>query len=172
MKLKILFFTLLTVFINPFVSEKVNGLFAQEASDKTKQKSEVFRSPFRYIIVSGETILERYVNRNADAFLMIEVLIEDKDFNENNLKMLSELLSKRFSSAKVFTAYIYTSLEAIKTPEENDKSDLKGPKDDYFKYKRAEFSRNVFGNEWLEYWIPDLMDGKVVVLKGCHIKCK
>lgn len=172
MKLKILCLTLLTVFINPFVSEKVNGLFAQRASDKTAQQSEVFRSPFRYVIVSGETSLERYVNQNADSFLIIEVLLDDKDFNENNLKILSELLSKRFSSAKVFTAYIYTSLEAIKTPEENDRTDLKGPIDDYFKYKRAEFSRNTFGNEWFEYWIPDLVDGKVVVLKGCHIKCK
>jgi hypothetical protein len=172
MKLKILCFTLLTIFVNPFVSEKVNSLFAQEASDKNAQKSDVYRSPFRYIIVSGETNLERYVNRNAGDFLIIEVLLDDKDFNENNLKILSELLSKRFSSAKVFTAYIYTSLEAIKTPEENDRTNLKGPVDEYFKYKRAEFSRNSFGNEWFEYWIPNLIDGKVIVLKGCHIKCK
>lgn len=171
MKLKILCFTLLAVFINPFVSEKSCGLFAQQASDKTAQKSEVFRSPFRYVIVSSETSLERYVNQNADNFLIIEVLLDDKDFNENNLKLLSELLSKRFSSAKVFTAYIYASLEAIKTPEENDRSNLKGPKDDYFKYKRAEFSRNSFGNEWFKYWIPNLVDGKVFVLKGCYIKC-
>jgi|SRR5215203_4528485 len=148
------------------------GVFVRAQAQQEGVETETFRSAFRYVLIGRESEIEQYVNRLPEDFLSLEVLMDDKTFNEKNLKTLSELLSRRYATAQSLNVYIYTSLDAIKTPEENDRSNLKGPVDNYFKFKRAEFTRNAFGNEWFQYWIPKSVDGKVVVLKGCYIKCK
>lgn len=132
---------------------------------------ERLESPFRYAIIAGETDIEKYVNRFPNDFLTFEVLLDDKAFNEQNLEILSKLLSKRFNKALTLNVYIYTTLDAIKTPEENDRSNLKGQIDKYFNYKRALFVRNSYGNEWIEYSIPNTVDNKKIIIKGCYIKC-
>lgn len=136
------------------------------------EESKIDKSSLRYIIVGRETELEKYVNRFPEDLLLLEVLLADKDFNETNLIKLSKLLSKRYASTKNLSIYIYTSLEAIKNPEENDQSNLKGHVDNIDKFKHAIFSRNSYGNEWFTYSIPKRIKKKIVVVKGCYIECK
>jgi hypothetical protein len=90
------------------------------------------------VIVAGVTDLDKYVNRFDDD-LYIEVLIEDAAFNEDNLRNLFKMLSERFADQSVLSVWVYTSMDAIKTPEETDHSRLKGPIDNYKKYKFAHF---------------------------------
>ena len=114
--------------------------FAQNDTPHPGSDDAAFHSPFRYVIVAGVTKLDKYVNRFDDS-LSMEVLVEDKAFNEKNLRELFGLLSKRFPSQNVLSAWVYTSIDAIKTPEENDHSDLKGPIKNYRQFKYAFFSR-------------------------------
>jgi len=111
-----------------------------------------FRSPFRYVIVSGVSELEKYVNTNPEK-MSIEVLIEDKAFNKANLIKLFEMLSQRFKEKPGLSVNVYTSLDAIRTPEENDGIGLKGPIDSYKRFKYAFYSRNGYG-EYFTYGVP------------------
>lgn len=121
-----------------------------------------FQSPFRYVIVSGVTRTELYANRGPDYYVM-DVLLEDRAFSEGNLITLFKLLSKRFSDRPALLVHVYTSLHAIRTPEEYDRIDLAGPKDDYYKYKYAFFSRNGNG-ERFQYGIPSVVAAKEVII--------
>ena len=95
---------------------------------------------------------------------MMDVLMEDKAFNESNLKLLFSMLSKRFTDRPSLFVDVYTSLDAIRTPEEYDETGLFGPVDDYYKYKYASFSRNGNG-ESFEYGIPNLVKPTIVIMK-------
>lgn len=123
-----------------------------------------FRSPFRYVIINGVSEVEKYVNRLPDENLYLEVLLEDKAFTEENLKMLFELLSERYRSVPALTIWVYTSLNAVRTPDENDHLNLRGPIDSYFKYKYAYFWRNLV-TEGFDYSIPNSTK-KTVILKN------
>ena len=137
---------------------------AQKTSEKTtKPQIEELRSPFRYVIVNGVSEIEKYINRFPDESLDLEVLLEDKAFNEENLRTLFELLSKRYDSTPNLTVWVYTSLDAVRTPDENDRLNLKGPIDNYFKYKYAYFWRNL-KTEGFDYSFPNLTK-KTVILK-------
>jgi hypothetical protein len=121
------------------------------------------RSRFRYVIVSGVTELEQYVNRNPQR-LNIEVLLEDGAFNEGNLRCLFQLLSNRFTDRRGLYVWVYTTLDAIKTPEENDRSDLKGPINNVEKFKHAFFGRNDKCDSWFSYSIPGVVRNKYIIL--------
>ncbi len=125
------------------------------------------RSPFRYVIVAGVSRIEKYVNENKES-LYLEVLMEDKAFNEKNLRCLFEFLSKRFTERSGLTVDVYTSLHAINTPEENDHRDLKGPISRIHKYKNAFYFRNGDKcDERFEYSIPNNVENKRVYLNEC-----
>lgn len=109
-------------------------------TDTTLAQVDSPRSPFRYVIVAGVTDLEKYVNRFDDS-LYLEVLMEDRAFNETNLRELFKLISRRFPNQKLLSIDVFTTLEAIKTLEENDRSNLKGPVNNYKEYKYAFFNR-------------------------------
>lgn len=95
----------------------------------------------------------------------IEVLMEDRAFNERNLRILFQILSERFNEKSGLSVEVYTSLDAIRTPEENENIDLKGPIDNYEDYKYAFYFRNGFG-EYFQYGIPNRVFRKDVFMKA------
>ena len=115
---------------------------------------------FRYVIIAGVSKAEKYANRGPHYYIM-DVLMEDKAFNEKNLTLLFRLLSRRFSDRPGLFINVYTSLDAIRTPEEYDATDLAGPRDDYHKYKFAFFLRNASGESY-RYGIPNVIDSAQV----------
>lgn len=121
------------------------------------------RSPFRYVIVSDVTELQKRVNDNPH-YWELEVLMEDKAFNEKNLNELFTLLSKRFSARPGLFVNVFASMEALQTPEEYDRAILWGLKENYRDYKYAIFSRNGYG-ERFTYGIPGLVEHKEVTIK-------
>lgn len=135
---------------------------AKHKQSKPEITENGFRSPFRYIIVRGVSKLEEYVNENPDN-LSLEVLIENRGFTERNLILLFQLLSKRFTEKPGLTVEVYTSLDAIRTPEENEAINLKGPIDNYKQYKYAFYNRNGYG-EYFTYGIPGKVRNKEIVL--------
>ncbi len=134
---------------------------ARNAVHKTREGS---RSPFRYLIVSGVSETEKYANRGPHYYVM-DVLMEDSAFNESNLKILFGLLNKRFNERPGLFVNVYTSLDAIRTPEEYDETDLFGPIEDYHRVKFAFYSRSE-GGERFQYGIPNVVKPTVVVIKS------
>lgn len=153
-------FLFLVVLTFPILATAQKGF----EKDKNSQNNE-FRSPFRYVIVAGVSELEKYVNRFPNEILHLEVLIEDKAFNEKDLTTLFELLNKRFPPPTVLMIHVYTSLEAIRTPEENENTNLKGPIDNYFDYKNALFIRYKDGTKKAHFSIPNVIMKKAIVIK-------
>jgi hypothetical protein len=93
--------------------EGVNGNRVSPA-----QKHYNYRSPFRYVIVSNEIIDGR--GNPKDAFRYVEVLLDEKAFNEETLRELFKLLSKRFPKPKSMDVSVSTNLEQVDTPEERE----------------------------------------------------
>ncbi|MGD9560964.1 MAG: hypothetical protein AB7F88_01945 [Pyrinomonadaceae bacterium] len=138
-----------------------HSLIAQDTGAPTGNTNS--RSPFRYIIVSGVSRIEKYANRGPEYYVM-DVLMEDSAFNEANLKILFGLLSKRFQDRPGLFVHVFTAMDAIRTPEEYDGTSLWGPVEDYHKYKFAFFTRNGYG-ESFRYGIPGLVKPTVVTIK-------
>ncbi len=93
----------------------------------------------------------------------MDVLMDDEAFSEKNLITLFKLLNDRFADRPTLFVNVYTSLDAVRTPEEYDRTDLAGPSEDYFKYKWASFSRNGNG-ERFRYGIPNSVKSKEVII--------
>ncbi|MFZ1701349.1 MAG: hypothetical protein WBO10_13185 [Pyrinomonadaceae bacterium] len=128
-----------------------------------KESRSIRSAPFRYVIIRGVSDIEQYVNVNPDNEFF-EVLMEDGAFNESNLTALFKLLSGRFTAKSGLTVNVFTNLNAIHTPEENDRLGLKGPIEDYKKYKYAIFVRNGYG-EYFNYGIPGRIEDKRIVIR-------
>lgn len=147
------------------------GVTAQKTKKKNnrlnnntvKIADDEIRSPFRYVIISGVSDIEKLVNSDEES-LDIVVLMEDKAFNEKNLIILFDLLSERFRERPALGVEVYTTLEAIRTPEEYDREDLYGPIENYKKFKWAIYNRNGNG-EYFSYGMPGLFNEKYVVIK-------
>ncbi|MCW5967864.1 MAG: hypothetical protein KIT57_05075 [Blastocatellales bacterium] len=99
----------------------------------------------------------------------IEVLLDVNAFSEGNLKILCAFVSKRFPAPNVLHMKVYTHLEDIETPEEQDRGVIFETSDDPSKdrYYRAFYLRDYYGNEWFSY-NPNApsRELKLVVLKG------
>ncbi|MCW5971460.1 MAG: hypothetical protein KIT57_23375 [Blastocatellales bacterium] len=125
------------------------------------------RSPFRYVIVSN-SISGEESDPNDDA-RHVDVLLDDRAFSETNLKMLFKLLSGRFPLPKVLDVRVYTNLEDVETPEEREAFKAsEGPDDpSEYKYRRAFYLRDYYGNEWFTYNpTPPSRPTITIVLKG------
>ena len=120
------------------------------------------KTPFRYVIVNGVSEIEQFVNENPQAH-SFEVLMEDRAFNEKNLKTLFKLLSTRFSRKGGFSASVYTSMYAIFTPEERDSQSMLQHVSDLKRFKHAYLVRNGYG-EYFYYSIPGRIKEKRVII--------
>jgi hypothetical protein len=87
----------------------------QEELDEIREETR-FRSPFRYVIVYNDLLDTGIPNR------YIQVLMDEKAFNEKNLRELFALLKNRCPQPKHLTVVVRTSLDTIETPEENEKA--------------------------------------------------
>jgi hypothetical protein len=130
---------------------------------KSQRAPDQRTSPFRYVIVSDVTVLQKAINDNP-SLRNVEVLMEDAAFTEPNLIKLSQLLTKRFADRQGLFVQIFTSLDAIRTPEEYDEIGLGGLREDYRNYKYALFIRDKAG-ERLVYEIPGVQERKEIVMK-------
>jgi len=121
-------------------------------------------TPFRYVIVEGVSEIEKFVNKDPKR-LHIEVLMEDKAFNEKNLIKLFDLISRRFVSKESLWIAVYTSLDAIFTPEERDGQAMYERVSDYKRFKYAFMYRNGYG-DFFYYAIPGKVKEKKVILRA------
>lgn len=156
------FMLLVTLFGTLNASGQKQDKLSKSASKQPSQSVES-DGKFRYVIIADTSEIQQFVNDNRDSRDIV-VLMEDAKFNEENLKTLFFLLSKRYSDRTVLFARVYTSLEAIPTPEEYDMMDLYGPVENYRKYKNAYFSRGLRGNI-IHYEIPGKVKLQQLYLK-------
>jgi hypothetical protein len=73
--------------------------------------------------VADTTELQKYINRGS-GYRDLVVVLEEKAFNEKNLRELFTLLSKRFDDRPGLFISVTTSLAAVRTPEEYEQMDL------------------------------------------------
>lgn len=112
-------------------------------------RPENFRSSFRYIIFSNLTEKELELDIPQRR---LEILMDEKAFNEKNLKLLFALLKKRFPLPIPLEIKVHTSLATIETPEEEETvSDhtSREYQEDY--YRTATYSRFYDGSEIFQY---------------------
>lgn len=104
-----------------FQHRTVNAQLRVNPKQDTKPCPEIPRSPFRYAITSNDVReFSRYQTGPMVKSRGVAVLLEGKSFTEENLKQLFGLLSRRFPEPVELTVSVYTDLEDILTPEEND----------------------------------------------------
>ena len=108
------------------------------------------------------TKLQKDVNQHAD-YWVLEVLLEEEAFSEGNLTELFKLLGKRFADRPGLVVNVFTSLKALRTPEEYDRTDLCCLRKDYRKYKYAIYNRDDNGERFV-YEIPGRQPRKEVFL--------
>ena len=127
------------------------------------------RSPFRYIIFHHYVNNEDYLVDHTKSRSSIEIFLQDKDFNEANLRILFGLVAKRYPAPIVLSVRVYTSIENILTPEEMDmpRPAHGPPNPDADKYHYSNYLRDKSGNEWFSYNPnPPATERKTVTIKG------
>lgn len=130
--------------------------------DQSSIEEEVkYRFPIRYVVVYN------YITEGNTR--QIEILMEEKQFNEKTLRTVFDFLSKRYPSPTNLEIEVHTSLNTIETPEEREMwkdSDDSRFADYYFKYKQASYSRYADGRESFIYTVNILpYKEKVVFLR-------
>jgi len=103
---------------------------------------------FRYVII--ENRLDEDAN-TGEKCRVVEVLLNQRAFSENNLRLLFQLVSNRFADDQRLDVWVHTSLEQAPTPEERDAGAtsedpdestkhfywawyLRSPDDEFFRY--------------------------------------
>ncbi len=101
---------------------------------------------------------------------LVEVLMESGAFSEKNLRELFDHLVTRFADPEELYVGVFTSLDQLPTPEEQDYMVRSG--DDWLpfmaqveKQPNAVFKR-FKGNEGLKYSFGDGKPAKILILKG------
>lgn len=160
--MKLFFVALITVVaftVNHYGQEKP----ATSGGQKECQKDErPLIPPFRYTIVAETSKIQRFVNEGRDSREIV-VLMEDAAFVEENLKILFNLLSRRYSDRSGLYVQVHTSLDAIPTPEEFDMMNLYGPLENYRQFKNAFFSHDNRGKS-VQYEIPGKIKPQYIYL--------
>lgn len=126
----------------------------QRLEDETK-----YLSPIRYVIVYND------IHKSRER--RIELIMDEKDFNEENLIKIFDLIKKRFPSPVPLQVYVHTSLATIETPEEREKAHSSWGRlsDKYFIHKTAFYNRFFGGREAFNYTTNlSPYEDKVVVL--------
>lgn len=150
--MKTLFVVLLAIVT---FTSNTNGQKQDVSTERTSEfakEEKVVIPPFRYTIVAVTSKIQRDVDQDRD-YRHLVILMEDAAFTVENLKILFNLLSQRYSDRTGLYSRVFTSLEAIPTPEEYDMMNLYGPVENYRQYKNAYFSRDKRG-KIIRYEIP------------------
>ena len=83
---------------------------------KGKQSGNVKSPPLRYVFI------ENRIDDGGDRRIL-QVLMDEKAFSERNLRILFELIGKRFPNDDLVVS-VFTSLEDAPTPEERDEGSI------------------------------------------------
>lgn len=135
----------------------------QEEINEIKRQQK-FRSPFRYIIVSNitEKELELTIPQRR-----LEILMDEKAFSEKNLKLLFNLLEKRFPLPIPLEIIVHISLATIETPEEKEMAtDGNRLFDEIESHKSAQYVRFSDGKKGFIYRFDHPPYSKSIVLKN------
>ncbi len=100
-----------------FELQGASGYAVKKSASPVVQNKRENQSPFRYIIIYNEVESGKNVTFPRRT---VSVLLDDKAFSEENLIELFKLISIRFPKPKWMHVDVYTSLEQIPTPEEED----------------------------------------------------
>lgn len=146
----------------------VSGSFATVNSTRRSQSTNLrpHRSPFRYVITSNDVVGRGRKRRGS--YRTVGVLLEEKAFSEENLKVLFNLLTRRFVQPNDMNVWVSTNLEQIPTPEESEAGARSEAPDSptLDRYPTALFIRK-HGNELFRYTPnPPSTEVKTVILKG------
>lgn len=145
------------IFLSAIILVFSNQIFSQNKPTKSEQEKQAeFRrwdeeatyiAPIRYVIVYNE-VFDSKVR-------WLDIVIDEKQFNEENLRKTFELIKKRFPEPFAMNIEIHTNLETIETPEEKEmSSDNRGRLTaKKFLHKMAGISRFNGGREALIYTI-------------------
>lgn len=146
-------------------NNQTKDIDSQEKSNQDIRREASYYAPIRYAIVYNSLFLD-------DTERRIDILMDEKQFNEENLKTVFELVKKRFPEPSRLGITVHTNLATIETPEENemvkDSHDSRFSKIK-FSYKRAFFMRFENGREALIYTTniyPNYQEKTVVLSEG------
>lgn len=124
-----------------------------------------YYAPIRYVIVYNSLFLDGDERR-------VDVLMDEKQFNEDNLKTVFELVNKRFPAPSRLAITVHTNLATIETPEEDEMSadsiDSRFGNIN-FNYKKAFFMRFENGRKAFNYTInlhPGYREKLVLISEG------
>ena len=150
---------MLTIVAGLLVALACSIIFAQDSHNQGTLRplvlaigqngAETVRPPsvsFRYVIVFDGPL------HNGR---LVEVLMDPRTFSEKNLMQLFNLIAKRFPEPEELHAGVFTSLEQLPTPEEQDymiktNTDWLPFMDQVKKWPSAAYSRNA-ANEGFKY---------------------
>jgi hypothetical protein len=118
----------------------------QEKLEQLKAESN-YIAPIRYVIVYNNLVETSLGGR------YLEIIMDEKQFNEENLIKVFELLKKRFPSPDYLTIDVHTNLATIETPEERELTHDSGGRltDNFALYKSASYTRFIGGREAFVY---------------------
>lgn len=133
-----------------------------QISDNRQLRNESVSS-FRYVIIENRLDEDKNTGERSR---VVEILLDKKAFSEKNLRLLFQLVSKRFSDAKLLDVWVHSSLEQAPTPEERDEGGTsRNPNESTKKYYWAVYLRSL-DDEYFRYSpITDKSDNKLVQLK-------
>lgn len=160
-------FQSVTVTLRPLICILVSltpafGFCASSYPTRTQKPSATLPNlAFRYVIVNS------YFLHNGR---LVTVFMDHKSFSETNLRELFALLSKRFPKPDTLTVGVFTSLEQLPTPEEEDYAKAVPNAALAFlgeinKYPGASY-RRLNGNEGFLYSMGEGQDEKTVIIAG------
>lgn len=134
------------------------------------------RSPFRYVIVADDVQFddaEDEKNQKASG-RSVEVLMEDRAFNEKNLRYLFNYLSNYFSYPPYLVVEVHTSLMTLETTEERAAESTHSSRDQFRKYhKTATYLRfNDIDENCSEGFSYDFGKSGKFVRKHVKLVCK
>lgn len=147
------------------------NLGASTTTAAPQKKQPVFRSEFRYVILSNdiESVGRKYRTRS------IEVLLDPNAFSEPNLRDLFELLLNRYPKPDWMFVDVVTNLEQVATPEEAERDITMSHTDnhpEFDKYNNAILIRQG-KDEFFRYTIKAPgTEMNTVVIKGCDAATK
>ena len=136
------------------------------AYSQDRASSHPNRSSFRYIIVNNGLL------HNGRLVL---VLLDGKSFSESHLRELFELISKRFPEPDELHVGVFTNLEQIPTPEEEDFSKLLpaetelAPGPDLEKYSGAVYVRHADNESFSYVMVSPTTVEKTVIIRGVDL---
>lgn len=129
--------------------EKNDTSSATEQEEARRLKEEAsYYAPIRYVIVYNDIFKLSSEERR------MEILIDEKQLNEENLTEIFELIKKRFPLPLGLEINVHTSVATIETPEEREmvrRGDDPRFAHTYGEYKSASYSRFDNGREAFMY---------------------